>query len=126
VLRSVVTVSEGVRIHYRKMGEGPPMIFLHDSPQTGHMWRKVMPDLPEALTAGREEIYLRWCFRAWAGNPAAIEEEAVQEYLRCFRQPGGMRAAFDDYRAGATLDLAHDGADRDRKVQAPTLIPCTA
>src|SRR5262249_8995064 len=54
--------------------------------------------------------------------PAAIEEEAVQEYVRCFRQPGAMRAAFDDYRAGATFDLEQDGADRDKKVAAPTMI----
>src|SRR5204863_191867 len=47
-----------------------------------------VPDLPEALTAGREEVYLRYMYRAWALNPAAIEEEAVQEYVRCFRQPG--------------------------------------
>jgi haloacetate dehalogenase len=33
-----------------------------------------------------------------------------------------MRAAFDDYRAGATIDLEQDGADRDKKVAAPTLI----
>ena len=33
-----------------------------------------------------------------------------------------MRAGFEDYRAGATLDLEQDGADRDRKVAAPTLV----
>ena len=33
-----------------------------------------------------------------------------------------MRAAFDDYRAGATIDLEHDGADRDTKIAVPTLV----
>jgi haloacetate dehalogenase len=87
-----------------------------------HWFFHQVPDLPEALLAGREEIYLRYCYRTWAWNPAAIEEEAVQEYLRCFRQPGAMRAALEDYRAGATVDLEHDGADRDRKVGVPTLV----
>jgi haloacetate dehalogenase len=87
-----------------------------------HWFFHQLPDLPEALTAGREEIYLRYMYRTSAYNPAAIEEEAVQEYLRCFRQPGAMRAAFDDYRAGATIDFEQDGADRDKKVAAPTLI----
>jgi len=37
--------------------------------------------------------------------------------------PAGRDArAFDDYRAGATTDLEHDGADRDRRVVAPTLV----
>jgi len=87
-----------------------------------HWFFHQLPDLPEALTAGREEIYLRYMYRTSAYNPAAIEEEAVQEYVRCFRQPGAMRAAFDDYRAGATIDLEQDGADRDKKVAAPTLV----
>lgn len=87
-----------------------------------HWLFHLVPDLPEALVAGREEIYLRFLFRLWAGDPAAIEEEAVQEYVRCFRQPGAMRAAFEDYRAGGALDLEHDGADRDKKVAAPTLV----
>lgn len=87
-----------------------------------HWFFHLVPDLPEALTAGREDLYLRYCFRAWTVNPAAIEEEAIQEYLRCFRQAGAMRAAFEDYRAGGSVDLEHDGADRDQKVAVPTLL----
>ncbi|MBI1848345.1 MAG: alpha/beta hydrolase [Candidatus Rokubacteria bacterium] len=226
MIRGVVSVG-GVRIHYRRLGQGPGMVLLHGYPQTGHMWRKVMPalaerftvvapdlrgygdsdkprggydkrtmaadiatlirelglapvvlvghdrgarvahrfaldhpdllrrlvlldiaptydvfastnqqsarrgwhwffhqvpDLPEALTEGREEIYLRHFYRSGTWNPAAIEEEAIQEYVRCFRQPGAMRAGFEDYRAGATVDLEHDGADREKKIRAPTLV----
>ncbi|OLC17121.1 MAG: alpha/beta hydrolase [Candidatus Rokubacteria bacterium 13_1_40CM_69_27] len=225
--RGVVRNRDGVRIHYRREGRGPGMVLLHGWPQTGHMWRKVVPalaerftvvapdlrgygdsdrppsgydkramaadvadviralglgpivlvghdrggrvahrfaldhpallthlvlldiaptydlfermdqrgararwhwlfhlvpDLPEALTAGREDIYLRYMYTVWTYNPAAIEEDAVQEYLRCFRQPGAMRAGFEDYRAGGTIDLEHDAADRDKKVRAPTLV----
>src|SRR2546430_1719963 len=87
-----------------------------------HWFFHQVPDLPEALTAGREDIYLRFMYKAWAYNPAAIEEEAVQEYVRCFRQPGAMRAGFEDYRAAATLDLEHDRADRERKIAVPTLV----
>ncbi len=86
-----------------------------------HWFFHQVPDLPEALTAGREDVYLRYIYKAWVYNPAAIEEEAVQEYLRCFRQPGAMRAGFEDYRA-TTLDLEHDRADRDKKIAVPTLV----
>src|SRR5207245_178437 len=151
MLRDVVRIRDKPRIHYRRLGQGPGTVLLHGYPPPRHLWRKAMParaptydvsarpaqvsararwhwffhqlpDLPEALTAGREEIYLRYMYRTSAYNPAAIEEEAVQEYVRCFREPGAMRAAFDDYRAGATIDLEQDGADRDKKVAAPTLI----
>src|SRR2546430_16323891 len=47
MIRSVVTVTDRVRIHYRRMGAGPGMVLLHGYPQTGHMWRKVMPALAE-------------------------------------------------------------------------------
>ncbi|MBI2468049.1 MAG: alpha/beta hydrolase [Candidatus Rokubacteria bacterium] len=94
----------------------------HRARRIWHWLFHQVPDLPEALTAGREDVYLRYLYRAWALNPAAIEEDAVQEYLRCFRQAGAMRAAFDDYRAGGTVDLEHDAADRHRKVATPTLV----
>lgn len=94
----------------------------HSARARWHWFFHQVPDLPEALTAGREDVYLRYLYKAWALNPAAIEEEAIQEYLRCFRQAGAMRAAFDDYRAGATIDLEHDAADRHAKVAAPTLV----
>src|SRR6266705_1715152 len=48
--RDVVRVNGGVRIHYRRAGRGPAMILLHGYPQTGHMWRKVMPALAERFT----------------------------------------------------------------------------
>ena len=48
-----------------------------------------VPDLPEALTPAARTIYLRYLYRALtAYDPAAIDDEAVQEYVRCFRQPG--------------------------------------
>ncbi len=129
--RDVVLTRDGTRIHYRRQGPGPSMVLLHGFPQSGHMWRMVMPALAERFTVvapdlrgygGREEIYLRYLLRSWSLNPAAIEDEAVQEYVRCFREPGAMRAQFTDYRAGATIDLEQDGADRDQKVAAPTLV----
>src|SRR5437867_5777251 len=43
-------VRDGVRIHYRRLGAGPGLILLHGYPQTGHMWRKVMPALAERFT----------------------------------------------------------------------------
>src|SRR5262249_55506048 len=50
VTRSHVTVTGGVRIHYRRLGSGPPIVLLHGFPQTGHCWRKVMPALAARFT----------------------------------------------------------------------------
>src|SRR2546430_13263275 len=42
--------------------------------------------------------------------------QSLAEYRRCFRDPAGIRATCEDYRAAATVDLEHDRADaEDRK-----------
>jgi haloacetate dehalogenase len=52
----------------------------------------------------------------------ASTPQAYAEYLRCFRDPATLHAACEDYRAGASIDLAHDEADMGRKVECPLLI----
>ena len=41
---------EGVRLHTRVAGEGPPLLLLHGHPQTQAMWRRVAPALTERFT----------------------------------------------------------------------------
>jgi pimeloyl-ACP methyl ester carboxylesterase len=43
MIRDVVSVRDKTRIHFRRLGQGPRMVLLHGDPQTGHVWRKVMP-----------------------------------------------------------------------------------
>jgi len=64
-----------------------------------HMQFHQVMDLPEALIAGREEIYSRWFFSNFAYNPAAITLDDVAEYVRCLQQPGALRSGFGYYRA---------------------------
>ncbi len=58
-----------------------------------------LPDLPEALTAGKEREYLSWFYTTFAYNPYAITQADVDEYVRHYSAPGGMRAGFEYYRA---------------------------
>jgi pimeloyl-ACP methyl ester carboxylesterase len=71
-------------------------VFFSNRWHHGLHWER---DLPEELTAGREDIYLGFFYRNWGARPDAISEEAQQEYLRTYRQPGAMRAGFNFYRA---------------------------
>ena len=73
-----------------------------DFSQGGRRWHHqfhMTPDLPEALTQGREEIYLRWFYRVFGHRPDAITDNDISEYLRTYAQPGAMRAGFEYYRA---------------------------
>jgi haloacetate dehalogenase len=44
------------------------------------------------------------------------------EYRRVFRIPGTLHAMCEDYRAGASIDFEHDGADLGTKVHCPLLV----
>ncbi len=52
--------------------------------------------------------------------PGGTEDAAFAEYLRCYT-PQTIHAICEDYRAAATIDLEHDGADAHLRVQAPLL-----
>jgi haloacetate dehalogenase len=84
-------------------------------------WMAQGSDVPERLIGLDPELYLRSILEQWgAGN--AIEEDAVQDYLRCMRKPEVLRAISAEYR-GDELDLEHDAADRQagRRIQCPLL-----
>ena len=59
-------------------------------------------NLPEALVAGRERIYLNHFFSKLIYNTAAISSEVLDHYAECYSQPGAMRCAFELYRAFET------------------------
>jgi haloacetate dehalogenase len=77
-------------------------------------------DLPEALIQGREDIWLRYILTGWAYNPEAFTEADIATYVRAYAQPGGLRGAFEDYRAWRE-DLAQDQVDANIKIKCPTL-----
>jgi pimeloyl-ACP methyl ester carboxylesterase len=85
-----------------------------DFSQGGRRWHHqfhITPDLPEALTAGREDIYLSWFYRTFTYRPDAIGDDDLAEYLRTYRQPGAMRAGFAYYRA-----IAQGAADNQATI----------
>jgi haloacetate dehalogenase len=81
-------------------------------------------ELPERLIAGAPDFFLEHLMRRWAGDPRLIAPEALAEYLRCFRRESVIRATCADYRAGATVDVEHDAADRaaGRRIVCPLLV----
>lgn len=58
----------------------------------------ITQDLAEVLVEGKERIFLAWLYRHYAYNPVAITASEIDEYVRCYAAPGGMRAGFEYYR----------------------------
>ncbi|MGC1332608.1 alpha/beta fold hydrolase [Pseudomonas sp.] len=70
--------------------------------------------LPETLLEANPEGYLRSVMGSRSAGLAPFTEQAFAEYLRCLQRPGSAMGICEDYRASASIDLAHDRADLER------------
>ena len=87
-----------------------------------HWFFLIQPyDLPEHLIGTDPDYYLGKKLGGWGPGVEVFAPEVYAEYQRCFRDPATIHASCEDYRAAATIDLTHDEADRDRKVECPLL-----
>ncbi len=66
--------------------------------KTWHFAFHLVPDLPESLIRGREDIYLEWFLRRKTVSPMVFSDRDMAEYLRIFRQEGALRAGLAPYR----------------------------
>lgn len=75
-----------------------------------------IPDFPEALLAGKEDIWIRFFSR---GISRPIPEEAIAEYTRCYKIPHTITTGANFYRSiPADRERWKDYADK--KIQVPT------
>jgi pimeloyl-ACP methyl ester carboxylesterase len=79
-----------------------------------------VPDFPELLITGREREYFSYFMKHETYDPSAITQDALDEYIRCYSSPGGLRCMFEIYRA--TLEDAEQNRESaKRKLTMPVL-----
>jgi haloacetate dehalogenase len=132
----------GARVAYRLALDFPDQV-SHlcslDVLPTSEMWRNIDKDRsigafhwmflaqpnpkPETLIGYNSDFFLEWLLSSWAAEGFSFDEEAMDEYRRCFRKPEVIHATCEDYRAGATIDNTLDEEDRSvgKKIQCPVL-----
>jgi haloacetate dehalogenase len=87
-----------------------------------HWFFLIQPyDLPERLIGADSDYFLGKKLGGWGTGVEVFAPEVYTEYERCFRDPKTIHASCEDYRAAATIDLEHDEADRDRRIECPLL-----
>ncbi len=87
-----------------------------------HWFFLIQPyDLPERLIGADPDYFLGKKLGGWGTGIEMFVPEAYAEYERCFSDPKTIHASCEDYRAAATIDLEHDEADRDQRVECPLL-----
>jgi len=79
-----------------------------------------VPDLPEALIAGKERELLSFFYRTWSYNPDMLTPEEIDVYVREYERPGSVRGFCSDYRARG-VDIAQDIEDKDVLIGCPVL-----
>jgi pimeloyl-ACP methyl ester carboxylesterase len=79
------------------------------------------PNLPEALVEGKEREYISWFFKGLAYNPSAITEEDIDVFASHVSAPGGMRAAFEHFRA-FPIDAEQNKESAKDKITMPVLV----
>ena len=102
---------------YEQLGPQVPSVVR----ERWHSYFHQQFDLPEKLLEGREEIYLRHILRDWTINKYPLTQEVIDEYVRVYSAPGGLRGGFNYYRAAAYLDPADWRADEGRTLSVPAL-----
>lgn len=84
--------------------------------------------LPETLIAGAPDVWFDHLMASWSKYADRISPDAMAEYRRCFRQRTVIDATCADYRAGASIDVDHDVADRSdgSVIACPVLVLASA
>lgn len=88
-----------------------------------HWFFLIQPDgFPERLIGHDPDYYLTHKLHRWSADPDAFTSEAIAEYRRCFRRSEVIHATCEDYRAAASIDLEHDEASLDQRIECPLLV----
>jgi haloacetate dehalogenase len=88
-----------------------------------HWFFLIQPDgLPEHMIGADPAYYLTEKMKRWSAPGTVFDNDAMAEYIRCFSSPESIHASCEDYRAAASIDLQHDEADLDSKLQCPLLV----
>lgn len=83
-------------------------------------WLTLPQPFPEKMIGADPEFF--WLAKCGAGKAglSPFVQQALDEYLTCFVNPAAIHGACEDYRAAASIDIAHDDAD-DSKLTMPLL-----
>jgi pimeloyl-ACP methyl ester carboxylesterase len=88
-----------------------------------HLWHLgfyFQPDVPEMLISGHERELITYMLKYERSYPDTATPEAVDEYVRCYSMPGGIRAMLAIYRA-MLVDAEQNRQAARQKLDIPVL-----
>jgi pimeloyl-ACP methyl ester carboxylesterase len=79
-----------------------------------------IPGFAETIVVGHERQYLVWFYRSFALAPDAIAQADIDEYMRSYGAPDGMRPGFELVRA-LPVDVENNRVAMARRIDLPVL-----
>jgi pimeloyl-ACP methyl ester carboxylesterase len=79
-----------------------------------------IPGFAETIVVGHERQYLVWFYRSFALAPDAIGQADIDEYMRSYGAPDGMRPGFELVRA-LPVDVENNRVAMARRIDLPVL-----
>jgi haloacetate dehalogenase len=89
-----------------------------------HWFFLIQPaDFPERMIANNTHYYVRQTIASWSRTEDAFDETILRHYVEALFDPAAIHAVCEDYRAAATIDLAHDAQSdaADVRIKVPLL-----
>ncbi len=77
-------------------------------------------DIPEMLIAGHQRELITYMIKSDRSHPDTATPDAVDEYVRCYSMPGGIRAMLSIYRA-MLVDAEQNRQAAQKKLDIPVL-----
>jgi haloacetate dehalogenase len=89
-----------------------------------HWYFLAQPEpFPETLIGRDPDFFYEQSLLGWgAARIEDFDADMLAEYRRAWRNPQMIHGSCSDYRAAGTVDLVHDTADIDRRVECPALV----
>jgi haloacetate dehalogenase len=80
--------------------------------------------IPEHMIAGDPGYWVRALTGQLLGRDGSIEPDVMEDYIRCFRDPGTIAASCADFRSGQSTDLVHDEESNaaGQRIGCPVLV----
>lgn len=88
-----------------------------------HLWHLgfyFQPDVPEMLISGHERELITYMIKNERTRPDTATPDAIEEYVRCYSMPGGIRAMLSIYRA-MLVDAEQNREAAKNKLDIPVL-----
>ncbi len=89
-----------------------------------HWYFLSLPEpFPERLIGNDPDYFFETClFGVGATKASDFDAEMLADYRRAWRDPAMIHGSCSDYRAAAGIDLEHDSADIEHKVECPVFV----